>query len=100
MRLGLDRHAIGRRLAAGILHSLRGGRVYSVGENPLSKRGIYLAAVMACGARAALSYRAGGDLGSAPCLMPPEVTVPEVCRAVPGVRIHRTRMLDHRTSPQ
>ena len=68
MRLGLDRHAIGRRLAAGILHSLHGGRVYSVGENPLSKRGIYLAAVMACGPRAALSYRAAGDLWE--CALP------------------------------
>jgi hypothetical protein len=68
------------------------------GDRParlLTKPGRYLAAVMACGPRAALSHRAGADhLGVRPAEVAPEVTVPEVCRQVKGVRIHRTRMLD------
>lgn len=57
-------------------------------------RGKYFAGVMACGSGAKLSYRAAGDLwGIRPALCQSEVTVPAVSRAVPGVRIHRTRML-------
>jgi very-short-patch-repair endonuclease len=71
------------------------GRVYAVGQNPLSTRGRYLAAVMACGPGARLSHRAAADLwGLRPASCPAEATVPEVCRAVEGVRVHRTRVLD------
>lgn len=76
---------------------MHGGHVYSMGESPLSRQGRYLAAVMACGPGAALSHRAMGNLvGIRPADAPPEVTVPCVSREVPGVRIHRTRMLDPR----
>jgi len=93
--MGLDRSAIARRVAAGTLHPLLEGHVYSLGEHPLPKRGRYLAAVMACGTEARASHRAAGDLlGLRPADVRPEVTVPNVCREVPGVRIHRTRMLD------
>jgi very-short-patch-repair endonuclease len=96
-RIGLDRGALARRVANGALQPLHGGRVYAVAHNPLTKRGRYLAAVMACGSDARLSHRAAADLsGMRPADVSPEVTVPEVCRDVPGVRIHRTRMLDPR----
>jgi very-short-patch-repair endonuclease len=50
---------------------------------------------MACGPAAKLSHRAGGDLQRIrPADARPEVTVPEVSRRVPGVIVHRTRMLD------
>ena len=82
-------------MAGGTLHPLHGGRVYAVGENPLSVRGRYLAAVMACGSGARLGYRAAADLwGIRPASCPSEVIVPAVARPVAGIRIHRTRMLD------
>ena len=94
-RLGLDRKAIASRVAGGMLHPLHGGRVYAVGRNPLSVRGKYLAAVMAHGRGAKLSHRAAADLwGIRPALCPSEVTVPAVSRDIPGIRVHRTRMLD------
>jgi len=94
LRLGLDRRAITRRVAGGTLHPLHGGRAYAVGRNPLSTKGRYLAAVMACGSGTGLGFRAAADLwGIRPASCPSEVVVPEVCRDVPGLRIHRTRML-------
>jgi very-short-patch-repair endonuclease len=94
LRLGLERRAIARRVAGGILHPLHGGWVYAVGRNPLTVRGKYLAAVMACGSDARLSHRAAADLwGIRPALCPSEVTVPAVSRRIPGLRIHRTRIL-------
>jgi very-short-patch-repair endonuclease len=94
-RLGLDRFALARRVAGGTLHPLHGGRVYAVGKNPLSVRGKYLASVMAYGSGAKLSHRAAADLwGIRPALCPSEVTVPAVSREIPGIRVHRTRMLD------
>ncbi len=69
--------------------------MYAVSQSPLSMRGRYLAAVMACGPRAALSYRSAADLRRIrPSSGPIEVSVPEVSRELPGVRVHRTRMLD------
>jgi hypothetical protein len=96
-RLGVDYAGIRRRVAAGTLHPLHGGWVYAMTRSPLSRQGRYLAAVMACGSGARLSHRAAADLwGIRPASVSPEVTVPEVSRHVPGVRIHRTRMLDPR----
>ena len=63
LKLGLDRKAILRRVAAGVLHSMHGSRVFAVGRNPLSTRGMYLAAVMACGLGAALSHRSAAVSG-------------------------------------
>jgi hypothetical protein len=69
--------------------------VYAVSQTRLSTRGRYLAAVMAFGPGGRLSHRAAADLwGLRPASCAAEVTVPEVCRAVEGVRFHRTRMLD------
>jgi len=91
----LDRKAIACRVAGGTLHPLHGGHVYAVAKNPLSTRGKYLAAVMGCGAGAKLSHRAAADLwGIRPASCPSEVTVTAVSRAISGIRIHRTRILD------
>lgn len=93
-RLGLDRSAIRRRVAAGTLHRLHDGWVYSLAPGPLSKGGRYLAAVMACGAEAVLSCRSAADLwGLRPSNVRLEVTVPEVCRRIRGIEIHRSRIL-------
>jgi hypothetical protein len=68
--------------------------VYSVGLNPLSDRGRYLAAVMASGSRAVLSHRSAADLwGLRPSAGRLEVTVPELTRDIPDIQIHRSRIL-------
>lgn len=55
---------------------------------------MYLAAVMACGAGAALSHRSAAALwGLRASSGKIELTVPAVSREVAGVHIHRTRML-------
>ena len=60
----------------------------------MSKAGRYLAAVMACGNKAVLSYRSAADLwGLRPTDVRLEVTVPEVCRRIRGIEIHRSRIL-------
>ena len=70
--------------------------MYAVGKSPLSMRGRYLAAVMACGSGASPELSLGGGSAGNPAQLraPSEVTVPEVSRELTGVRIHRTRMLD------
>lgn len=92
--IGLDRWAIGRRVAAGTLHPLHDGWVYSLGPGPLSKPGRYLAAVMACGADAVLSHRSAADFwGLRRSDVRAEVTVPQVCRRIRGLQVHRSRIL-------
>jgi predicted transcriptional regulator of viral defense system len=92
--LGLNRYAISRRVASGILHPLHAGRVYGVSLAPLSMRARYLAAVMACGPRAALSHRSAADLwGLRPNATRIEVSVPQECGGAERVQVHRTRML-------
>ena len=92
--LGLDRFAIRRRVAAGILHPLHGGRVYAVGLDPLSVPGTYLAAVMACGSGAVLSHRSAAGLwGLRPNSRWLEVTAARGGKGVPGIEVHSSRML-------
>ena len=92
--LGLDWHAIRRRVAAGALHPLHGGRVYRTGLAPLPRNGVYLASVLACGPEAWLSHRAAADLwGLRPNTSRLEVTVRQSAGRVQGVEVHRSRML-------
>jgi hypothetical protein len=94
IKLGLDRSAIRRRVAAAMLHPMHGGWVYAVGRDPLSRSGRYLAAVMACGSGAVLSHRSAADLwGIRPTETRLEVTVAQVSRRTPNVQIHRSRIL-------
>jgi hypothetical protein len=66
-----------------------------VGVKTLPPRGRYLAAVLACGTGAFLSHRAGAAVWQVrPNAALVEVTVPRQRSGPPGVRVHRTRMLD------
>jgi hypothetical protein len=92
--LGLDRYWVWRRVDSGLLHRVYRG-VYSVGVPRVSVRGRYLGGVLACGSGARLSHRAGADLWDLrPNATYVEVTVPHKRLGPPGVRVHRTRMLD------
>jgi predicted transcriptional regulator of viral defense system len=56
--IGLSASAIDGRVRAGRLHRVHRG-VFAVGHPLLSRNGRFMAAVLACGARAALSHRSG-----------------------------------------
>jgi len=80
--------------SAVVLHPLHGGRVYAVGEAPLSKQGAYLAAVMACGSGSMLSHRSAADLwGMRPSSAGMDVTVARGRHRVDGLRVHHSRAL-------
>ncbi len=93
---GLTNGAIARRVRVGRLHRLHRG-VYAVGHPAVSREGRWFAAVLACGAGAALSHR---DAAAHWGLLPPRsgpvcVTVPgQVGRARrAGICVHRPRHL-------
>src|SRR4051812_20262121 len=94
-RIGLSDHAIDRRLAAGRLHALHRG-VDAVGHPLLSRHGVWMAAVLACGPDAVLSHAAAAALwelrASGPVRI--DVTVPAAGgRTRPPLRGHRTATL-------
>jgi predicted transcriptional regulator of viral defense system len=70
--------------------------VYAVGGAVLPREGRWLAAVLACGPRAALSHVGAAVhwnlLNYEPPL--PEVTAPAPRKGVPGIRLHRPHSLD------
>src|SRR4051794_29393798 len=65
--LGMGRTAIAGRLGRGQLHEIHRG-VYVVGVRRISRRGRWMAAVLACGEGAVLSHRSAGRLWG---LLPP-----------------------------
>jgi predicted transcriptional regulator of viral defense system/very-short-patch-repair endonuclease len=77
---GVTRRQIAARLDSGRLHRMHRG-VYAVGHRPTTEDGLWLAAVLACGARATLSHRSAGALrgltGDGPH---PAVTTPRALR--------------------
>jgi hypothetical protein len=93
---GVDAPRIRRWVAGGRLRLVHRG-VYAVGHDAPSWRADYMAAVLALGPGAAISYRAATRLlslrrGPAPR---PEVTVPSTAeRRRPGVVVHRVGTLD------
>lgn len=94
--LGLTGSAIAYRLSVGRLHIVHRG-VYAVGHTDLSARGRWMAAVLACGKRAALSHRSAArlwgiaDAASARI----DVTAPGQGGTMGGrIRRHRVRRLD------
>lgn len=99
---GLSDSAIGRRVEAGQLYPVHRG-VYAVGRRRLPVEGRWMAAVLACGAGAALGYRSAAALwGLAPRSGPAvgaggpiDVVLPYGAggRRHKGVRIHRSRSL-------
>ena len=59
--LGLTKNAVTERVRAGRLHRVHRG-VYAVGHAVLSSKGRWMAAVLACGEGAVLSYRSAASL--------------------------------------
>jgi len=91
LELGLGRAAIAHRLDRGRLHRLMPG-IYAVGRPKVTDRGRWMAAVLACGPRAALSHRSAAALLGLSRKVPEvvEVVVPaDVLRRRPGVRVYR-----------
>jgi very-short-patch-repair endonuclease len=94
-RCGLNRTAVAVRVRNGRLHPLHRG-VYAVGHARPPLEGRFLAAVAACGPRAALSHFSAAALWG---ILEwddrhPEVTVAASgTRARPGIRVHRSSML-------
>ena len=97
--IGFTKHAIHARVAAGRLHRIHRG-VYAVGHTKISVRAGWLAATLACGSEAMLSYRAAAalwELRAAPS-GPTDVTA-VLAHRLPGIRCHVARHLhpDDRT---
>jgi very-short-patch-repair endonuclease len=97
--VGLDKHGIRRRAQSGRLHRLHRG-VYAVGHTGIGWKGRWMAAVLACGAGAALSHGSAAALWGLlrPAPGPVDVSVPTYAgRSVRGgIRLHRrgARRLD------
>ncbi len=96
LALGLSARAVSRRVAAGRLHRVHRG-VFAVGHPALEHRGRWMAAVLACGAGAALSHASAAQ---ARALLPgvdaiTHVAVPQAGGRAPGagVRVHRLTTL-------
>jgi hypothetical protein len=95
---GLSARAIAVRVAQGRLSRMHQG-VYAVGPGRLQLEGRFLAAVKACRPRAVLSHFSAAALWG---LVEwdgrhPEVTIRDTTpRSHPGIRVHRTRVLDAR----
>src|ERR1700760_2574012 len=93
---GFSRHQVSDRLASGHLIGIHRG-VYAVGHRKLTLKGVWMAAVLACGPGAVLSHRAALALWD---LRRSEsgliaVTVPGRSgrRGPSGVRLHRSKLL-------
>jgi very-short-patch-repair endonuclease len=92
--VGLDKHAVARRVAAGWLHRLY-PRVYAVGHLALTARSRQLAAVFAYWPGALLSHRSAAALwGVLRQASRIEVTAPRACRPRRGIVLHRSRVID------
>jgi hypothetical protein len=93
--LGLSTRGIHHRVAAGRLHRLHRA-VYAVGHDDVSVDGRRIAAVLACGPRAVLSYRsAAAAWGLRPSARARwDVTTPRHGRrGLPGIELHEARSL-------
>jgi predicted transcriptional regulator of viral defense system len=92
---GIDRHTVQRWLEDGRLRRAHHG-VYAVGHKAPSLHGDLMAAVLACGEGAVLSYRSAAHLLGLVRSRPPrpEVTVPTTAgRRRPGIAVHRVKNL-------
>lgn len=93
--LGVDRAAIDRRLAVGLLIPLHRG-VYAVGHRRLTLEGRWLAAVLAAGPGAVLSHRDAAALHGirkAPESKKVSVSTPSAAKSTPALRVHSRRRL-------
>ena len=93
--LGVDRAAIDRRLAAGLLIPLHRG-VYAVGHRRITIEGRWLAAVLAAGPGAVLSHRDAAALHGmrkSPRSAKVTVSTPARARSTPALWVHARRRL-------
>jgi very-short-patch-repair endonuclease len=91
--LGFTKYAVRRRLESKRLQRLHPG-VFAVGHLGLTVDSRRLAAVLACGPGALLSYRAAGSLQGLLSYSPQfDVTVPRPRKPKPGIVIHRSRLI-------
>lgn len=93
--LGYGRGAISHRLRTARLHRVHQG-VYAVGRRQLTRTGVWMAAVLACGPGALLSHRSAAALWrlAADPSTRVDVTVAIAGRgARPGIDVHVTRTL-------
>lgn len=91
--LGLGRGQIEGRVRGGTLVVLHRG-VFALGHSRIGLHGRFLAAVLACGPKAVLSYSSAAQLwGMRGSRGPIEVTRPSGHRRPHGVRLHQTRSL-------
>jgi hypothetical protein len=89
---GLSKNAITARVRRGRLHRVHPG-VYAVGHAGLTRNGIFLAAVKACGHGAVLSHMSAAALWD---LIPwdelrPTDVIARTDRRIPGINTHRSR---------
>jgi very-short-patch-repair endonuclease len=93
LALGFSRHGIEHQVASGRLYVLHRG-VYAAGRARLSRRGEFMAAVLRCGATAALMGESAAALWQVrrdrPTL-PIEVSVAGSERRAPGITVRRQR---------
>jgi hypothetical protein len=91
----LSAPAIDRRLGDGRLHPLYAG-VYAPGHAILTTDGKWLAAVLACGPRAALSHRAGAACHGLRRAWRDylEVSAPRSVQGTAGIIVHRPRSIE------
>ena len=91
-RLGLSGSGIDNRVARGTLHIIHRG-VYAVGHPAVAPDGLRMAAVLACGADAALSHVSAGALLEVreTVSVLHDVTAPTRGRR-PGLRVHRATL--------
>jgi very-short-patch-repair endonuclease len=94
LALGFDKRAIAYRLKVGRLHLLHRG-VYAVGHRPPSPLATAMAAVLACGPKAALSHGSAAALWRIlPRWPSPTHVTARGERRHPGIHIHRSRHID------
>lgn len=97
--LGLNSAAVRRRVEKQLLHRIHRAVYAPIPSALLTRNGLYMAAVLACGAEAVLSHRsAAALLRIRPSAHPRiEVTVPRrAARKHPGLEIHRSTTLTDR----
>jgi very-short-patch-repair endonuclease len=86
--LGLGERAIDHRLGLNLLRPVHRG-VYTIGHRLLTQRGRWMAAVLACGPGAVLSYRAAAALWGIRNGTRVEVTAPTARHRRDGFTVHR-----------
>jgi very-short-patch-repair endonuclease len=100
--VGIEKSGIARRVRAGRLHSVHRG-VYAVGHPGLDEEGRWMAAVLACGAGAALSHRSAAELWELLSPRPGAVDVSIASfsgrRNRTGIRLHRCASLSVNRGP-